>query len=182
MLLQNRKFRENLKVLYFIKLCSCESKYQITNFCPIFVIGKQNRNEKFKIFWNVLTYLCLYLIPYTTIFSEIKHFLIILIICTLIFIYISYFNYNICGNYIKIYIKIQLYKIYLAWILEIWVYIKIQMVKYEYIRIHLYPLFLQYSPVEHDPKKNLVKSSSTCPLLSPFFQNPLTFSLFILLL
>lgn len=66
MLLQNRKFRENLKVLYSIKLCSCESKYQITNFCPIFVIGKQNRNEKFKIFWNVLTYLCLctqFLIP-----------------------------------------------------------------------------------------------------------------------
>lgn len=60
-----------------------------------------------------------YSIPYTTIFSEIKHFLIILIICTFIFIYISYFNYNICGNYIKIYIKIQLYKIYLAWILEI---------------------------------------------------------------
>lgn len=40
-----------------------ESKYQITNFCPIFVIRKHNlnKNEKFEILWNVpiyVVYLC----------------------------------------------------------------------------------------------------------------------------
>lgn len=139
-----------------------ESKYQITNFCPIFVIRKHNlnKNEKFEILWNVC--LC----TYATIFSEIKHFLIILVICTFIHISISYFNYNICGNHVdvKIYIKIQSYKIYPSRILEIWVS-KIQMHKYEYIRY----TYIHYSYVFScwtSSKKNLVKSSSTFSLVS----------------
>lgn len=38
-----------------------ESKYQITNFCPIFVIRKHNlnKNEKFEILWNVPIYVCI---------------------------------------------------------------------------------------------------------------------------
>lgn len=50
---------------------------------------------------------------------------------------------------------------------------------YEYTYIHYSYNILLLNMIQ---KKNLVKSSSTCPLLSPFFQNPLTFSLFILLL
>lgn len=73
--------------------------------------------KNLKFFEMYLFMLC----TYATIFSEIKHFLIILVICTFIPISISYFNYNICENHVdvKIYIKIQSYKIYPSRILEI---------------------------------------------------------------
>lgn len=43
-----------------VKNENSEFKYQITNFCPIFVIRKHNlnENEKFEILWNVPIYVC----------------------------------------------------------------------------------------------------------------------------